>query len=134
MNKYISKIIVFILCYGIVIAFSATRPMYPFDSKEKTAQFQHLMLDLRCLVCQNQNLADSHAPLAEDLKLIIYDNVKAGKSDDEIIHFLTARYGDFILFNPPVKPITWLLWGAPFILCLIALVFYYSMVRSHDNK
>ena len=76
---------------------------------------------LRCLVCQNETLADSRADLAEDLRREIRKEIKAGKSDPEIIAFLTQRYGDFILYNPPVKRTTFLLWFGPFVILLLGI-------------
>lgn len=75
-----------------------------------------LSQQLRCLVCQNETLADSQADLAADLRRQIREQMKAGKSDKEVVAFLTDRYGDFVLYNPPVKPKTYLLWFGPFIL------------------
>lgn len=69
--------------------------------------------DLRCLVCQNESLAGSHAALAEDLRREIRTLMKAGKSDKEVVDYLTERYGDFVLYRPPFKPVTWLLWLGP---------------------
>jgi len=73
----------------------------------------NLAEDLRCLVCQNESLAGSHAELAEDLRREIRGQMKAGKSDKEVIEYLTTRYGDFVLYRPPFKPVTWLLWLGP---------------------
>ena len=75
--------------------------------------------DLRCLVCQNESLAGSHAELAEDLRREIREQMKAGKSDKEVIEYLTTRYGDFVLYHPPFKPVTYLLWLGPFLFLLI---------------
>ena len=72
--------------------------------------------ELRCLVCQNQTLADSNADLADDLRREVRTLALAGKSDDDIRAYLVARYGDFVLYDPPVKPVTWLLWFGPFAL------------------
>lgn len=69
--------------------------------------------DLRCLVCQNESLAGSHAELAEDLRREIRTQMKAGKDDKQVIAYLTDRYGDFVLYRPPFKPVTWLLWLGP---------------------
>ena len=80
------------------------------------ARLKRLEVELRCLVCQNQTLADSDAPLAVDLRREVRALAVAGKSDDEIRAFLVARYGDFVLYKPPVKPVTWLLWFGPFVL------------------
>ncbi len=72
--------------------------------------------ELRCLVCQNESLAGSHADLANDLRREIRDLIKSGKTDAEIMDFMVSRYGDFVRYRPPVKPTTWLLWGGPFVL------------------
>jgi cytochrome c-type biogenesis protein CcmH len=80
------------------------------------ARLKRLEVELRCLVCQNQTLADSDAPLAADLRREVRELAVAGKSDDEIRAFLTARYGDFVLYKPPVQRNTWLLWFGPFVL------------------
>jgi cytochrome c-type biogenesis protein CcmH len=77
--------------------------------------------DLRCLVCQNESLAGSRADLAQDLRREIRDLMRAGKSDQEVIEYLTQRYGDFVLYKPPVKPTTWLLWFGPFVLLIGAV-------------
>ena len=77
--------------------------------------------DLRCLVCQNESLAGSRADLAQDLRREIRDLMRAGKSDEEVIAYLTQRYGDFVLYKPPVKPVTWLLWFGPFVLLVGAV-------------
>jgi len=79
-------------------------------------RLKHLEEELRCLVCQNQSLADSSAPLAEDLRREVRGLAMSGKNDDEIKAYLVARYGDFVLYRPPVKPTTWLLWFGPFLL------------------
>jgi cytochrome c-type biogenesis protein CcmH len=78
------------------------------------ARLKNLEEELRCLVCQNQTLADSNAPLAEDLRREVRELAQQGKSDAEIKQYLVARYGDFVLYKPPVKPTTWLLWFGPF--------------------
>lgn len=89
-----------------------------------------LSKELRCLVCQNETLADSRADLAEDLRNQIRDQMKAGKTDKEIIDYLTVRYGKFILYNPPVDPTTYLLWFGPFILLLAGLFFLFRYVKQ----
>lgn len=89
--------------------------LYSLDNQGQRDQFNHLLKNLRCVVCQNQDLADSNAGLANDLRNKVYTMVKNKRSDEEIIHYLTSRYGDFILFKPPVKPATFLLWFGPFL-------------------
>lgn len=99
--------------------------VYPFETAKQDAQFNHLLKELRCLVCQNQDLADSNAALAKDLREQVYDFVKEGKTDREIIEYLTARYGDFILFKPPVKALTALLWFGPALFLLTGFVIFW---------
>jgi len=89
-----------------------------FMNPEQEARYNELTLELRCLVCQNQNLADSDAPLAQDLRKEIYDMMQAGQSNEEIKMFLVDRYGDFVLYKPPVKGNTLALWLAPAVLLL----------------
>ena len=74
--------------------------------------------ELRCLVCQNETIAASRAELATDLKQQVREQLRAGRSEREILDYMVARYGDFVLYKPPVKPTTWLLWGGPFVLLL----------------
>jgi cytochrome c-type biogenesis protein CcmH len=114
-----------------VLFFSSlwAQELYPFDNPKQTAQFQHLLSDLRCLVCQNQDLSDSHAEFAEDLRREVYERVTSGQSDDEIINYLTSRFGDYILFKPPVKSMTWFLWGAPLLFLILGLGIFGKAVR-----
>lgn len=95
--------------------------IYPFTSADKTHQFQALTKEIRCLVCQNQNIADSNAPLARDLRAKIYTLLQAGHSPEEIRAYLTGRYGDFILLKPRFNPITFALWIWPFLLGCLAI-------------
>jgi len=81
----------------------------------------HIAEELRCLVCQNESLAGSRADLALDLKREIRQLIKQGKTDQEVRDFLVTRYGDYVLYRPPVKPTTWLLWGGPFVLLAVGL-------------
>jgi len=107
----------------------ATIDAYRFDDAEKAERFQRLSAELRCLVCQNQNLADSNAPLAQDLRREIYRMVQAGEQEQAIIDFMVTRYGDFVLYRPPVKPVTYLLWFGPFLLLVIAAATFVFLVR-----
>lgn len=93
-----------------------------------------LSTELRCLVCQNETLADSHADLAIDLRNQIREQMRAGKSDEQIKAWLTERYGDFVLYRPPVKSVTWALWFGPFVLLVVgaaALLMYLRRRRQH---
>ena len=96
-------------------------------------RLKHLSKELRCLVCQNETLADSQAGLAEDLRQEIREQIKAGKSDEEITTFLTQRYGQFILYRPVVTPTTYLLWFGPFVLLLIGLLLLFRYIRQRRD-
>lgn len=104
------------------LAFSESSEMYVFDSTPKKKQFDEIIHEMRCLVCQNQNLADSNAPLAKDLRLVIYRRIKHGESPDQIKNYLVSRYGDFISFKPVFSRLTYCLWLSPFILLLAILL------------
>lgn len=101
----------------------------PVEDPQIEKRMQALTQQLRCLVCQNETLADSRADLAEDLRREIREQMKAGKSDQEIIAFLTQRYGDFVLYNPPVKATTYLLWFGPFVLLFGGTLLLYRYVK-----
>jgi len=93
-----------------------------FQSAEAEQRYKSLITELRCLVCQNQNLADSNADLAADLREITYDMIRAGATDPEIVTFMVDRYGDFVLYRPPLRASTVLLWVGPFVLLATGLV------------
>jgi len=109
-----------ILLFGLLLftglASASALSTYTFDSLEEEQAFRDLSAKLRCLVCQNQSLADSDAELADDLRREVYNLWREGKSEDDITEFLVARYGDFVLYDPPFKPSTYILWFGPFIL------------------
>ena len=109
------------------------QPLYADVAIE--ARLTALSRELRCVVCQNEALSDSPAELAEAMRQEIRDLMKAGKTDAEVIDFLTARYGDFVLFRPPLKPLTYLLWAGPFIfLALGGLVWFVAMRARRTLK
>ena len=97
-------------------------------------RLQHLSEELRCLVCQNQTIADSNAELAQDLRREIRGMIKDGRSDKEIIDFMVVRYGDFVLYRPPVKGITLLLWGGPVTLMLLGLFVLIRYLRRRTSR
>ena len=93
-----------------------------FDNLQQEKRFHALIDELRCMVCQNQNLADSNAALASDLRDRTYRMIRDGNTDDEIIDYMVARYGDFVLYRPPVKTSTYVLWFGPAVIFLLAIV------------
>lgn len=98
--------------------------VYEFEDESKRARFAALVNELRCPKCQNQNLADSNAGLAKDLKDRAYQLIKEGKSNNEVVSYLVDRYGDFITYRPPLRLDTVLLWFGPLVLFLFALVVF----------
>lgn len=117
-----------ILSVTCVVTGQTAQPLAEDPVLEK--RLQALSQELRCLVCQNETLADSRAGLAEDLRREIREQMKAGKTDKEIIAFLTGRYGDFVLYRPRVTPATYVLWFGPFILLAVGLVVLYRQVKQ----
>lgn len=103
------------------------------DDPELEKRVRALSQKLRCPMCQNETLADSPAGVAVDLRNQIREQMKAGKSEEEIIAYLTARYGDFVLYEPPVRPTTYLLWFGPFILLIGGLLLLYRYVKQRHE-
>ena len=131
-----SKLFILILTLTLSVSVFAQRapvqePLV-FDSMLQEDRFNQLTLELRCLVCQNQNLADSDAQLAHDLRAEVHEMLVAGKSDDEIKQFMVERYGDFVLYRPPVQKNTYLLWLAPMALLLIGGVVLRSSIKKRS--
>lgn len=98
------------------------------------ARLKHLAVELRCLVCQNQTLADSNAPLAEDLRREVREMIVKDMTDKEIIDFLVERYGDFVLYRPPLKATTTLLWAGPFVLLTVGATVLVITLRRRARK
>ncbi len=118
-----------LLCALVGGAQAADTP-FQFDQPEQAARYQRLTEELRCLVCQNQNLADSHADLAQDLRNEVYRMITGGQTDRQIVDFMVARYGEFVLYRPPVSPLTWLLWFGPFLLLAGAGGVWWAVARD----
>lgn len=120
-------------CVSLAMSFSAQAAIevYDFDSVQQEAQYRGLIEELRCPKCQNQNLAGSDAPIAQDLKQKTYDMIKEGRSDSEIRAYMQERYGDFITYKPPVRPSTWILWFFPPLLLIILVIgWFWQSKRS----
>jgi cytochrome c-type biogenesis protein CcmH len=106
----------------------------PFKDRAEEVRFQHLAKELRCLVCQNQDLADSEADLAKDLRKQVFDLMRDGKSDAEIKTYLVSRYNDFVLYDPPFKAGTWLLWFGPGVLVLVGAGALAAILRKRSRQ
>ena len=124
--KQLVALICISICFTVVVI---AKDAQPNEDPQIEQRMKNLTEQLRCLVCQNETLADSRADLAEDLRKQIREQMKAGKSDPEIIAFLTDRYGDFVLYKPPVKATTYLLWFGPFVFLGGGTIVLYRFVK-----
>jgi cytochrome c-type biogenesis protein CcmH len=130
--KTCQSILFVLLLFTIAPAFAVIES-YTFDTPEQEALFKKMTQELRCLVCQNQNLADSNAELAQDLRKRTYEMIKDGKSEAEIVEYMVARYGDFVLYRPPLKSSTLFLWIGPLLFLAIAIIVATGFVRSRQS-
>ena len=105
-----------------------------FTDRAEEQRFHALVSELRCVMCQNQSLADSNARIAHDLRREVLTLMREGRNDDEIEQFLVARYGEFVLYRPRVEAATWLLWFGPAVLLLVGGVVVARVVRRHSGK
>lgn len=122
-----------LLLGAATVAQASTIEIHRFDDPRQEAIYKKMIAELRCLVCQNQNLADSNAELAQDLRRKTYEMVSAGKSETEIVAYMVERYGDFVLYRPPLKGVTLFLWAGPFILLAIGLFVLLRVVRQRSR-
>lgn len=115
-TNYKLMLIIIIALFTTQLSASSTLADFTFKDPKQLQAFRNLTEQLRCLVCQNESLAASQAELAQDLRREVYAMMQAGNTEEQIINFLVARYGDFVLYSPPVKPSTYFLWYGPFVL------------------
>lgn len=124
-----------LLCAALVVAWSvhATKMDAPTTGQAFDLRLKQLETELRCLVCQNQTLADSNADLANDLRREVRELAVSGKTDEEIRGYLVARYGDFVLYKPPLKTTTWALWLGPFALLVGGGLLWWTILRRRER-
>lgn len=122
-----------LLSFGLAAVAAGVEPR-AFDHPEQETRYRALIAELRCLVCQNQNLAESDAELARDLRDQTYEMIRAGRSDDEIVEFMVGRYGDFVLYRPPMTVTTALLWFGPALLVTLGGVLALLHVRRRAGR
>ena len=123
-----------LLVVGLSMSAWANIDTYQFDNPRQEAQYRALIEEFRCPKCQNQNLAGSDAPIAQDLKQKTYDMVKDGRSDTEIRQYMNERYGDFISYKPPVRPSTWILWFFPPVLLVFVMLAWFIRNRNSSKR
>ena len=123
------------LCLFLLIqSVHAEIEVYQFTSPELELRYQSITEELRCLVCQNQNIADSHAELAQDLRRKVYEMLSSGQSNAQIIDYMTERYGDFVLYRPPFNVRTILLWFTPVLALLIGALGFMSILNRRETN
>ena len=122
-----------LLFFVASIAFAQAIDPLPFKDHAQEVRFQNLTRELRCLVCQNENLADSNADLARDLRHEVFNLMQQGKSDAEIKQYLVDRYSDFVLYDPPVNQRTWLLWFGPLLILIAGGVVVIHTIRKRSQ-
>ena len=126
MRRILASVAIAHIVFLVAAAQSRTNNLDP----ELEKRFRAFVQQVRCLVCQNEALSDSRAELAVDLRREILEQMKAGRTNEEIATFLTERYGDFVLYRPPLKPSTYVLWFAPFVLLAVGFIaLYRSLTR-----
>ena len=130
LKKFFIFVIAFYATQFICKSSFAVEPDEILQNQKQELRARNISKKIRCMVCQNQSIDESNAPLAKDLRILIRNKVKNGKKDDEIYKFLADRYGDFILLNPPLKLSTLALWFLPFIFFLIGIV----TIFIHNKK
>ncbi len=131
-NKFLLPIVILMLVVSMpsVAAIDA----YQFDDPEKEALYKKLIKELRCTVCQNQDIGDSNAELAQDLRRKTYEMISAGKGEEFVLDYMSQRYGDFVLYRPRLQIKTLLLWVGPFIILFIALFFLLRFIRRPADE
>jgi len=130
----LKRLLPILLLACLSLPLGAAIETYEFETPEMEAEYQQLVDELRCLVCQNQNLAGSDAALAQDLRRQTYEMLSEGKSREQVIEFMVARYGDFVLYRPQFKTSTYLLWLGPFLLLVLALYFVVRRLRAGSRS
>ncbi|QNH21344.1 cytochrome c-type biogenesis protein CcmH [Xanthomonas sp. GW] len=116
-RSWLALLVLLLLAHAVPAAAQAVDPL-PFQDRQQELRFQRLTAQLRCLVCQNENLADSNATLARDLRHQVFAQLQAGRSDAQIKQYMVDRYSQFVLYDPPLAPATWLLWFGPLLFLL----------------
>jgi len=124
------RLLAFALCFALAAAAQAADTPFRFKDATQEQRYNRLTAELRCMVCQNQSLADSHADLAQDMRNEVFRMLDAGRSDEEIVDFLVQRYGDFVLYRPPVSATTSLLWFGPPLLLALAGFAWWRLGRA----
>ena len=134
------RLLVLIGAVGILLPILASTPALAVNPDEMLSnpvleeRAREISQELRCLVCQNQSIDDSDAELARDLRVLVRERLVAGDDNEEVIDYIVARYGDYVLLNPPLKPETYILWASPAVLVILALFAVFAFYRSRQRE
>jgi cytochrome c-type biogenesis protein CcmH len=135
LGRSIAALLLFCVTIGVgVIPAGAVQPDEVLTDARMEARARHISAGLRCMVCQNQSIDDSNAPLAHDLRVLVRERLKAGDSDKAVVSYIVQRYGDFVLLKPPFNVETVLLWMAPLLLLIGAAAFAWGQFRGSDRQ
>ena len=133
LKPLLQVVLLALLAFAGMTHAQAIEPM-PFANHAQEVRFQQLTRQLRCPMCQNETLADSNAPIARDLRNQIFKLMQQGRSDEQIKQYLVARYSDFVLYDPPLQPSTWLLWFGPLLILLGGVVVVVIAIRKRNRS
>jgi len=132
---FLSKFLLLIVSVLVLsVSFAVKIEFHDFETKEQEQLYLQLVAELRCVKCQNQNLAESNAELARDMRDKTYEMVIKGGNRDDVVNYMTARYGDFVLYKPPFKAKTLLLWVGPPVFLLLSLFMLFKLIRSQKSQ
>lgn len=126
--------------FAILVPVIASPPAFAVNPDEMLSnpvleeRAREISKELRCLVCQNQSIDDSDAELARDLRVLVRERLVAGDDNEEVIDYIVARYGDYVLLNPPLKPETYILWASPVVLVVLALLAVFAFYRRKQRE
>lgn len=134
MSRNIFLMPMILLLSMVSLSSQATIDAYQFDDPEKEALYKKLVKELRCTVCQNQDIGDSNSGLAQDLRRKTYEMISAGKDEDYVLDYMSDRYGDFVLYRPRLQTNTLLLWVGPFIILIAAVFFLLKFIRRSEDE
>jgi len=132
--NYLKTIMPFLFALLFVTQAHARFETHDFATEQMEEDYNVLVQELRCLVCQNQNLADSNAELAQDMRIRVYKMLSEGNSKEEIVDFMVLRYGDFVMYRPPVKSTTYILWFGPLLFFVVAALVVFSYMRKQKTE
>lgn len=132
--KFFLNTVFVLTCFSLMsLSYAVKIEFHTFDNKQQEKLYLQLIAELRCVKCQNQNLAESNAELAMDMRDKAYELIKEGGSREDVVNYMTARYGDFVLYKPPFKAQTLLLWIGPPVFLFLSLFFLFKLIRNQKN-